>query len=55
VLAGALAVLAVVFIVQNRVRVRINFFTVDVSAPVWLVLTVTVLGVVIGSLLRRRR
>ena len=55
-LAGALIVLAVVFIVQNRERVRINLFTVDVFAPVWLVLTVTVLvGVVIGRLLRRKR
>ena len=55
-LAGVLVVLAVVFIVQNRDRVRINFFTIDVSAPVWLMLTVMVLvGVLIGALIRRRR
>jgi putative membrane protein len=55
-LAGVLVIVAVVFIVQNRERVRINFFTIDVSAPVWLMLTVMVLiGVLIGALIRRRR
>jgi putative membrane protein len=55
-LSGVLVVLAVVFIVQNRERVRIHFFTIDVSSPVWLMLTVMVLiGVLIGALVRRRR
>jgi putative membrane protein len=56
VLAGAVGVIAIVFIVQNRHRVHIDFFAVNLSAPVWLVLTVMVLvGVLIGYLLGRRR
>jgi lipopolysaccharide assembly protein A len=55
-LAGALAVLALVFIVQNRHPVHIDFFAVNLSAPVWLMLTSMVLvGVLIGFLLGRRR
>jgi lipopolysaccharide assembly protein A len=56
VLAGAVGVIAIVFIVQNRHRVHIDFFAFNLSAPVWLVLTVMVLvGVLIGYLLGRRR
>jgi putative membrane protein len=56
VLALVLAVLAVVFIAQNRDRVHISFFTLDVSAPVWLLLTImTLIGVVVGALLSRAR
>ncbi|MGY1665836.1 LapA family protein [Geodermatophilus sp. SYSU D00696] len=50
------AVVAVVFIVQNRERVTVDLFTVDVSAPVWLILTIMVLlGAAVGWLLRSRR
>jgi uncharacterized integral membrane protein len=55
-LALVLAVLAVVFIAQNRDRVHVSFFTVDVSAPTWLLLTImTVIGVAVGALLGRAR
>jgi uncharacterized integral membrane protein len=55
-LALVLAVLAVVFIAQNRDRMQISFFTLDVSAPTWLLLTImTVLGIAVGALLGRAR
>ena len=51
-----LTLLAVVFISQNRDRVSIDLFWLQVLAPLWLVLLVAVLaGVLIGSLGRRRR
>ena len=51
-----LTLLAVVFISQNRDRVSIDLFWLQVLAPLWLILLVTVLaGVLIGSLGRRRR
>ena len=54
--ALGLATLAVVFIAQNRDRVRISLFTIDVTAPIWLILTVMVLvGMAVGVLLRGRR
>ena len=54
--ALGLAALAVVFIAQNRDRVRISLFTIDVTAPIWLILTVMVLvGMAVGVLLRARR
>jgi putative membrane protein len=56
VLALVLAVLAVVFIAQNRDRVHVSFFALDVSAPTWLLLTImTVIGVAVGALLGRAR
>jgi uncharacterized integral membrane protein len=56
ILALVLVVLAVVFIAQNRDRMQISFFTLDVSAPTWLLLTImTVLGVAVGALLGRAR
>jgi putative membrane protein len=56
VLALLLTVLAVVFIAQNRDRVQVSLFTIDVSAPVWLLLVVmTVIGIVLGLLLGRSR
>ncbi|MGY1669050.1 LapA family protein [Geodermatophilus sp. SYSU D00710] len=56
VVALVLAVVAVVFIVQNRERLTVDLFTVDVSAPVWLILTIMVLlGTAVGWLLRSRR
>jgi putative membrane protein len=51
-----LTLLAVVFISQNRDRVSIDLFWLQVLAPLWLVLLVAVLaGVLIGSLGRLRR
>ena len=56
VVAAVLVVVAVVFIVQNRDRVSINLFTIDVTAPVWLILTIMVaVGMAVGALLRGRR
>ncbi|MGI5219595.1 lipopolysaccharide assembly protein LapA domain-containing protein [Nocardia sp. CA-290969] len=54
-LAAVLIVLAVVFIVQNRDRVDINFLLVTVTSPMWLVLLVLFLvGTLAGLLIRRR-
>ncbi|GAC68780.1 lipopolysaccharide assembly protein LapA domain-containing protein [Gordonia soli] len=51
-----LAVIAVVFIVQNRQRTRIDFLFLHVTTPLWLTLTIVCLiGVVIGWFARRRR
>ena len=51
-----LIVLAVVFVAQNRDRVSIDLFWLQVSAPLWLILLVAVLaGVLIGVLTRRGR
>ncbi|MGY1728589.1 lipopolysaccharide assembly protein LapA domain-containing protein [Geodermatophilus sp. SYSU D01062] len=56
VLALVLAVVTVAFIVQNRDRVTVDLFTVDVSAPLWLILTIVLLiGVLLGMILRSRR
>jgi putative membrane protein len=56
VFALILAILAVVFIAQNRARVEVSFFTVDVSAPMWLLLTImTVVGLALGLLIGRLR
>jgi lipopolysaccharide assembly protein A len=55
----ALAVVAAVFIGQNRNRVSIDLLWMQLSAPLWLILTVAVLvGILIaasGSRRRRRR
>ena len=51
-----LIVLAVVFVTQNRDRVSIDLFWLQVSAPLWLILLVAVLaGVLIGVLSKRGR
>jgi uncharacterized integral membrane protein len=56
VVALVIAVVTLAFILQNRERVSINLFTITVSTPVWLVLTVMVLiGMGLGALLRGRR
>jgi uncharacterized integral membrane protein len=56
VIAAVIVVVAMVFIVQNRDRVRVNLFAIDVTAPVWLLLTIMVLlGMAVGALLRGRR
>ena len=51
-----LAVLAVAFIVQNRVSTSIQVFWVEVSTPLWFtLLSVFVIGWVVGVLTSRRR
>jgi uncharacterized integral membrane protein len=54
-LPAVLAVLAVVFIVQNTADISISLFTRTVTAPAWLVYTILVLvGMLVGSLVQRR-
>jgi uncharacterized integral membrane protein len=54
--ALAVAALLLLFVVQNRDPVRIELFTIDVSAPLWIILVVVAaLGVLVGHLLTRRR
>lgn len=52
----AIAVMTVLFIVQNRDTVQIQLFTMTLTAPLWLLLVVVLgLGVLVGLLLSRRR
>lgn len=54
--ALGLAVVAIAFIAQNRDRVAISLFSIHVSAPAWILLTVMALvGIAVGALLRSRR
>ncbi|MGH3322468.1 MAG: lipopolysaccharide assembly protein LapA domain-containing protein [Streptosporangiaceae bacterium] len=56
IVSALLAVLAVIFIVQNREPTRIAFLTASALIPLWGALTaVAVLGVILGYLLARRR
>ncbi len=51
-----LAVLAVIFIAQNRDRHPVHLLWVTVESPTWLMLTaIFVAGALVGLLLRRRR
>ncbi|MED7951006.1 DUF1049 domain-containing protein [Kitasatospora sp. NPDC058201] len=53
---AVLAVLAVWFIAANTESVSITMWIVDVTMPLWVVLTVTlVVGLIIGFFLARRR
>lgn len=55
-LAAVVAVVALVFILQNTDEVTVDAFTVTLTAPLWLVLGgLFVLGVLVGMLLQRRR
>jgi lipopolysaccharide assembly protein A len=48
-------VVTAVFIGQNRDRVTIDLFAINVTAPLWMILVIMVaLGLLIGLLLRRR-
>lgn len=50
------AVLAVIFIVQNRQRVRIEFLFLDLNAPLWIFLgAVLLIGWIVGRFSFRRR
>ncbi|MFF0454104.1 LapA family protein [Nocardia africana] len=54
--AIVLAVLAVIFVVQNHHRVDINILSVTISSPMWLVLLIMFLvGWIVGLLTRRSR
>ena len=56
VVALLIILLLAVFIGQNRETVDIELFMIDIVAPLWITLSVvTVLGLVIGLLVRRRR
>lgn len=56
VVALVLAVVVVVFIAQNRDPVSVHLLWATLSAPQWLLLTLTALiGAAVGALLRRRR
>jgi putative membrane protein len=51
-----IVVLAALFIVQNRDTVQIGFFTLTVTASLWLLLVIMfVLGAIVGVLAGRRR
>ncbi|MEU7985499.1 LapA family protein [Streptosporangium canum] len=53
--ALVLAALGVVFVAQNRERVRIQWLMLTVTSPLWIaLLAVLLVGVIIGLLLRRR-
>jgi uncharacterized integral membrane protein len=56
-IAGIVLVIALVwFVLANREETDINFFVVDVSMPLWLVLAGTALvGAAVGFLLGGRR
>ncbi|WP_051939586.1 lipopolysaccharide assembly protein LapA domain-containing protein [Phaeacidiphilus oryzae] len=40
IIAAVIAILAIVFIAQNRERVSIDFFTASLSCPLWLLLLI---------------
>lgn len=53
--ALVLLALGVAFIAQNRQSVRIRWLTISVTSPLWTaLLTVMVIGMLIGLLVRRR-
>ena len=55
-IAIVLAVLAIIFIVQNHHRVDINILMVTITSPLWLVLLIIfVMGWLAGLLTRRFR
>ena len=56
IVALVVAVLTLIFIMQNRDAVQIAFFTLTVTAALWFVLLIVlVLGVIVGVLATRRR
>ncbi|MFC3965204.1 lipopolysaccharide assembly protein LapA domain-containing protein [Nocardia jiangsuensis] len=55
-LALVFAVLALIFVLSNRGKVRIEFLLVTVTSPLWLILLIMfVIGVLSGALLTRRK
>ena len=55
-IAGVVAILVIVFAVQNHARVRMHYLGADFSAPLWLMLlVVAAVGVLLGFLISWRR
>ncbi|MFC8525922.1 hypothetical protein [Nocardia sp. NPDC057227] len=55
-LALVFAVLALIFVLSNRGKVRIEFLLVTVTSPMWLILLIMfVIGLLSGALLTRRK
>ncbi|HEY6747229.1 MAG TPA: LapA family protein [Mycobacteriales bacterium] len=55
VLALVLTLVVIVFIAQNRDKVSVHLLWATLSAPQWLLLTLTALiGAAVGALVRRR-
>ncbi|MFM9376105.1 LapA family protein [Gordonia sp. VNK21] len=51
-----LVILAIIFIAQNTNRANFTVFWVDISSPVWLMLTITaIVGVLVGWYVGRYR
>lgn len=54
--ALALTVLAILFVVENRTKVSIEFLLITIRSPMWLVLLVMfVVGWLVGLLTARQR
>lgn len=54
--ALVIAVIALVFILQNRQQASVRLFNMSLTAPLWTTLLVTlVVGFVVGLLTRRNR
>lgn len=51
-----IAVIALVFVLQNRQEASISLFNVLITAPLWMTLLITLLiGFLVGLLIRRNR
>lgn len=54
--ALGLSVLAVIFVLENRTHVTVEFLLISIGSPMWLILLAMFLaGLVAGVLLTRRR
>jgi uncharacterized integral membrane protein len=52
VILAVIAVLLIIFILQNTVSVRLNFLFIDFSMPAWLLVVLTLfIGVIAGLLI----
>jgi uncharacterized integral membrane protein len=56
IVGAALAILMLIFVLENTRKVKIRFIVPEIRSPLWVALIVSVLvGVVIGLLLQRHR
>lgn len=56
VVAAVLLVLVVIFVLENRKKVKVRLIVPEVDQPLWITLLIAaVLGALIAALLRRRR
>lgn len=56
IIALIIALLAVIFVIQNRETVSVQLLGARLSAPLWLLLTImAAVGLLVGFLLARRR